>query len=761
MDRFFGLSLISFLLSAAVCGQSFDIRNCGPLQDIERQLNEDTPDHLSIQQQLETYAPKITSPGCKAMSNFLRGKVYLEQGKYSPAQVQFKTALNQFQKIPERSWAAKSAYFIALSFLEAGQTSEAEIYLDQAIKLKDGLIKSDLLAEAYELRAILHSNKGEHQSAMDLLKEAVYEARQNDQALAIRLLNQISTNYQSLGETDSAIVYYERLIQLKTMSKDQIGLLSDFNTLGELYTELGHYENAQKAFIAAKENAETNRDTLSLVKVHLNIAKLYLKEELLSPALEFAEKARNLSKIQSVQLFEGQSLSLSASIFSLSNQVDSALIKYQNAFLVYEQLGLKTQMAEIQMAIAELEPTPRNLEIAEQTLRAALTTSLENFDKLGELNLKNKLCQVLLNRKSNYQEINNYLNDSENIALSTDNPSGLLEVYRLRSRYFEQTGNAAKALQQFRHYQGIKDSLLSIENTKIIRQLDKRYETEKKDKEIAEQKAALEVQNSALRKRNNQILLLLAGLVVLMILIGLVIFINLRNKQLNEQKLSILKKEREAQVLRAMVTGEEQERIRIARDLHDSLGAVIATAKMRISTLSEEIPEIRNIESYQKTGALIDDAYQNIREVTHNMMPGAISKYGLEGAIANLCEAMEQGQAIEIDFIPYGLDEIAADIVETNVYRIVQELLRNVIKHAEAKEIIVQLTVEDGQLHIIVEDDGKGFNPKSSKTMQGIGLDSIRSRVSHLNGTFEIDSRIGEGSTFTIQLPVEYKKQVL
>ena len=224
----------------------------------------------------------------------------------------------------------------------------------------------------------------------------------------------------------------------------------------------------------------------------------------------------------------------------------------------------------------------------------------------------------------------------------------------------------------------------------------------------------------------------------------------------------MIEKERETQILRAMVSGEEQERRRIARDLHDGLGANLATVKMRINAVRNSIPRIQEQESYNKAEELVDEACENIREISHNMMPGSLNRYGLEVALQDMCEAIQDSNEIDLAFIPFGLDKIVDEAVEINIYRIVQELLKNIVKHADAKEGIVQLTLEDNKLHIVVEDDGKGFDMESTNVFEGIGMGSIQSRVIYLDGKMDIESSPGKGTTFNIEIPIQTgKKQKL
>ena len=156
--------------------------------------------------------------------------------------------------------------------------------------------------------------------------------------------------------------------------------------------------------------------------------------------------------------------------------------------------------------------------------------------------------------------------------------------------------------------------------------------------------------------------------------------------------------------------------------------------------------------NYQKAEDLIDEACNTVREISHGMMPYLLEQQGLEAAIEDLCQTFASSKDLAVYFNPFQVDLIQADVLKFTLYRITQELLKNILKHAHASEVIVQLTVEDNQIELLVEDDGVGFDPQAQR--KGIGLSNIASRVEYLNGQFNIDSAVGRGSTFLIALPL-------
>ena len=697
---------------------------------------------------------KVIDRLCQAEHHFLKGTIDLYQSDYIAARTSLGKALLIFRDLKSKAGITRAAHQLAISYIDHGVLDSTALFLDEALLYQNTLLETGLLYEVMDIRAMLYSRQGDHKQAMQLLKAALLKTNTTHKQEQISLLNQIATNYQVAGQIDSAIYYYQHLISLKKEETNYSGLLSDYNTLGGLHRELGHYKDAQTAFIEAIQYAELLKDTLSQVSIYINIANVYQDERLPALALEYVEKAALLAQTKGMLMSAGQCLSLEGDILEQQGQILLASQKYQEALDIYQQLGLSWQSANLFVKIANLTYDEITLTKAEKTLSEVIIQRQDAGDKLGLLDARLLLCEVLLKQDKSFEQVENWLNECQLWAQETLNTNDLKRVYFLKSIFYEKTGNYQLALHQFKLYASTQDSLLALENIREVRRLEKQYETVKKNKEIAEQQIILEKQSNVLNAKKNEVFILFISLIFTGALTILITYIYRRNRQMGIQKLRMLRKDREAEVLRAMISGEEKERLRIARDLHDSLGAMMATVKMRVSALADYFPGVNNTDHFQKAEELLDDAYNIVRKFSHSMVPGEIGKYGLEQAISNLCEALEASQRIQVSFIPYGLEELEAGIVENNTFRIVQELLQNIRKHAEAKEVIVQLTLEDEHLQIVVEDDGKGFDTKQMNLSSGMGMESIRSRVMIMNGKVEIISKPEDGTSITIDIPL-------
>ncbi|GAA4833083.1 AAA family ATPase [Algivirga pacifica] len=198
---------------------------------------------------------------------------------------------------------------------------------------------------------------------------------------------------------------------------------------------------------------------------------------------------------------------------------------------------------------------------------------------------------------------------------------------------------------------------------------------------------------------------------------------------------------------------QEAERKRIAQDLHDSIGGMLSSVRMRFKDFSKDITEERQQQYLQVVG-MLDQTFQEVRRISHNMMPGALIKFGLDSALQDYLEDLQIASELDVSYHVWGNDEenrLPAKM-EMNLFRICQEITQNVIKHAKASKLSVQLMYHEESLNIIIEDNGVGFD--TSLEYKGIGIDNIMSRVKFLGGEVTIDSFLQKGTTFLLDIPI-------
>jgi two-component system NarL family sensor kinase len=242
-------------------------------------------------------------------------------------------------------------------------------------------------------------------------------------------------------------------------------------------------------------------------------------------------------------------------------------------------------------------------------------------------------------------------------------------------------------------------------------------------------------------------MLVLAGSIILF-----VVFYQKKmiQEQVKRQKLEI---EYQNKMMQATLESQESERRKLASDLHDSIGGMLSTIRMGISTLGRSLPDPRSVD---QTKQMLDDTISSVRQISRDLMPSTLEKFGLAQALKELCERTQATSMLTINFNE-NTDQISIDKnKELMLFRIVQELLNNAIKHSQATAVKVSLTAGN-EISLAVEDDGIGFNideQKSDKrTGKGLGLYSIENRASLLGARLEFDKQRTKGSRITLTLP--------
>jgi signal transduction histidine kinase len=204
-----------------------------------------------------------------------------------------------------------------------------------------------------------------------------------------------------------------------------------------------------------------------------------------------------------------------------------------------------------------------------------------------------------------------------------------------------------------------------------------------------------------------------------------------------------------------MLKGQEEERSRLAKDLHDGLGGLLSGVKFSLSNMKDNLiitPD--NMAVFERSLDMLDTSIKELRRVAHNMMPELLTKFGLDEALKEYVNGINATGLFTLKYQSVGMDTRIEKTTEIIIYRIVQELLNNIMKHATATEVMVQLVKEANRLSIMVEDNGKGFDTVKLKDNKGAGLTSIQSRVNYLKGRLDINSEEGKGTLVNIEFNI-------
>lgn len=395
---------------------------------------------------------------------------------------------------------------------------------------------------------------------------------------------------------------------------------------------------------------------------------------------------------------------------------------------------------------------------------------LQNINQAKEHNFSDLLSLNLL-YAGQLRSLNNdhenaviYLESAEEALISAGNSNKLPELYKSLLQAYLILGNREKMLSTVEKYDKSLNDVKDTEILKSSQEFAARYDSEKKDVLIRQLESENAIKTLNEQSQRNTIY----GLIFAFITIGLVLYLIYRNyksqmhnsmiikdqrHELNLQNLNQIEKDNQIKVMESMLLGQEAERNRIGKDLHDSLGAMLSTIKLQMSAgISHDMNG--SYPALQKAKTMIDEACEEVRKISRDMMPITLSKYGLHTALEELVDKYSFDGKPTVIYQAFGINHSSRSDLDLFVFRIIQELINNAIKHADADEIIIQINYMGDKMIITVEDDGNGFEYDFVKS-NGMGLKNIDFRVKYLRGVLSVESSPGNGTITVIELPLK------
>lgn len=552
--------------------------------------------------------------------------------------------------------------------------------------------------------------------------------------------------YIDLGD-EKALALAEQWLQLSQTYGNFLGSARAIEAKG-LFHEIvkGDVETASRFYFEAIAIAE-DKALPYLANLHHNVGAMFHESDNYEKALVYYEQAYEEAKRQNNLELQKKALINMASVNSSINEFDRAEelffksleiklpsdITYNYDFDTYANLGnLFLRQEKYKDAIAYLskatEQVPENPN-SEANLRFLIDAKLKADDTLGLGNLVERLDKTLTVTSSAREK-----------ALLT----------RTMADYYRKINAHGQAYEYYEKYIGLYEGLVENMKDETLLELEAKYQNEKLSALVEQRK----------KQRQLYLLALVASLAL-----SAVLFLFFRNRlkyqkllaqqnnDLQRQKITELTQKNKLVAMTGMLEGQEAERLRIAKDLHDSLGGLLSNIKAHFTIIKNEVPPLEKSDTAARTKDLIDTACLEVRRISHNMMPHALSISGLEGAVEDLAEHMRSLNyevTLDVQQLPKGLDITK----EITLFRMLQELLSNIRKHAAATTVFLQLFGHDKGIQLVVEDNGKGFDHSRALANGGLGLKSVESRVEFLDGTIAWDSVLQQGTTVTVNIPV-------
>jgi len=567
------------------------------------------------------------------------------------------------------------------------------------------------------------------------------------------VVKELSIIYGNFQESQLEEKYSKQFLLLASKQKDPNLMFDALMRMGYVYehkytqdpSNTAWRDKVEQYYLQAinlfHKNAMLNKSDLSYVAI--NLANLYIDFDI-AKARQYAELANKVSIETANAIHIASSFGILAEL--AMQDKDYALAK--SYFL---------------KAVVEIGKSPvsdHNIEL----------TILESLAQLSEL--QHNYVDALDYYKS-YVDKYKTIYDQEKLEL-TKRLEAQFEKERQEQKYVKLQFENDKKEQRLKLMDIIRSQREQVYNNLKLKEENQRERLKFSELESAKRNQQLRLVKLENEQRNNDLSLFKKQLafkekinryyigfsVISVFLILLLLYAYKQRVKTMRQRddLHMLALEKEKQnvkiaTLTALLDGQEQERGRLARDLHDGLGGLLSGAKHQLSYI--DIPESSTIhEEISKSIHQIDDAVEELRRVAHNLMPDLLKKYGLEVAIGEFA-ARVSNSALHIypQFINYS-NAISED-KQLLIYRIVQELVNNAIKHADASEIIIQISEEESALHLVVEDNGKGFDMETVDIKNTAGFHNIESRVQFLRGSLHIQSELNIGTSIELQIPID------
>lgn len=514
----------------------------------------------------------------------------------------------------------------------------------------------------------------------------------------------------------------------------------------------GDYNNAVNCYFEAIQILERQHNKNELAATYNELAKLYRKTKRLDLAEQTYSKAMKIYEA----LNDSASISMiyneSGVVFEYRKNYEEALKRYRLSLGISEILKDKTGVAYALNNIAGALSLQNKFKEASIYLQKALTIRKQLGD-IFAIAINYSDIGMNLYYEGNYNKSVAYLDSSNQIAFQLKYAELLSHNFLYMSGACEKEGNYPLALAYHKKHIAIKDSVFTLESEKQISELNTKYQTEKKDFELAKNK--IEIENH--QKQNFIKNIIIFSILAAVILLAGIIYLAYRKKQIELKAKQDAEKAHEKETrTRAIVEAEEKERRRIAQDLHDGVGQILSAAKLNLSSLQSKLTlkHQDEIQAMQNALTLIDDSVKEVRAVSHNMMPNTLIKLGLASAVKEFITKIGNLPNLKVDLEIVGLDKRLDEQSETVLYRVIQEIVSNIIKHSKANAINLQLIKHDEEVTVMIEDNGIGFDTEKINEFSGIGLKNIISRIEFLNGTVHFDSTLGKGTNVIIEVPI-------
>lgn len=559
--------------------------------------------------------------------------------------------------------------------------------------------------------------------------------------------------YANIGNYKLALDYYDKAKIYFRKAKYQRGLGSNYINIGNVHHFKGDYSKAIKNYLIGIRIFESINDSSFICQSYHNLSGIY--DEFKNNDLRFFYLKKAIQFVPKEDVINLGLLYNDIGLVSLEQEkFDEALTYFRKA----ETIAVNEK--DNRLLYFVLRDYGEYYKFKDEYTKAIpyYEKALSIVDEKYEIIQKNDLLYILSDmylRVGNNKKALDIANQSLILAKKIDSNEMRYKSLKRISEVYYKLNQPQKAYDFLEKSYALKDSVFSQNHLKEITLLQTKFETEKKDKSIAEQQVKLKKQElDLIKSQKEKQLYFIASLGLILLSLGIWYFYRQRQKIKNKEIIA-LQQQQEIAKLEALIDGEEKERRRIAQELHDGLNGDLSAIKYRLSTLEESGLSAIDTENLTKVINMIDESCAQVRSISHNLMPSSILDYGLLETVKEYCIKINNSDSFKIDFQTFGNYISLSKKTETVIYRIIQELVTNILKHSKATEAMIQFNYREDELFITVEDNGVGFDKNTISN--GIGHKNIKTRIDFLNAQLDVDSS-SAGTSYTISIDLNKVK---
>lgn len=571
----------------------------------------------------------------------------------------------------------------------------------------------------------------------------------------------------SLQLADTALKFYKKAQASKNTSTRNaaafqlaetiMAIGSTFSSMGKSDEALKQYQQSLQLFEAAMHPLKTRK----IATAYNNIATVFFLLNQYEKGLEYDLRSIPYHIESGNDEMLAYAYTYVASDFMRLQKHDSAKRYFEKAAPLVTKLNKNSVNIEYYGKIAEMHWWQKDWAATRKYYAIAYDNAAQINNPYSMIEYTWGIAACLFN-EGEYAEADKYLQRAKALTEKNQMQGSQREMYGMFSQNYYKLKNYKLAYEYLLYYNKLKDSVANAQMKQRVAEMDEQYQSQKRQQQIVQLEKDKQIQALSI-KQASTLNYILVGSVIFLIIVGVMAYRNMRNQQqlsrqqdqLQQQRIRELEKDKQLVAVDAMLKGQEEERSRLAKDLHDGLGGLLSGVKFSLSNMKGNVVSTPdNVAMFERALDMLDTSITELRRVAHNMMPEMLTRFGLDEALKEYCASVTATKLLSVKYQSHGMEKRLDTSTEIIVYRIVQELLNNIVKHAAATEAFVQLIKEDERLNVVVEDNGRGFDTAALSNMQGAGWASIRSRVEYLKGQLDIHSGHGKGTLVTIEFNV-------